>query len=90
MSLSLFASNFLDAEIFYCIIETLDQGRLYPNLEVPGLTCRQKSNPGEHQRKEPSRQLINSYSEHLHMSALTVENACYVAPPTVHVLHEHT
>jgi hypothetical protein len=30
---------------------------------------------GEHSRKEPFEQLVNSYSEYLHMSARTVENA---------------
>ncbi len=30
---------------------------------------------GEHSRKEPFEQLVNSYSEHLHMSAQSVENA---------------
>ncbi len=30
---------------------------------------------GEHSRKEPFEQLVNSYSEHLHMSARPVENA---------------
>jgi hypothetical protein len=53
------------------ILERLDQSHLYPNLEVPGLTCPgRESNPGlsEHSRKEPSRQLVNRYLEHLHMS----------------------
>ncbi len=45
------------------LIKRRDQGHLYPNLEVPGLTCLgQGSNPGrvgsEHSRKVPSRQLI--------------------------------
>jgi hypothetical protein len=31
---------------------------------------------GEHSRKEPFKQLVNSYLEHLHMSARPVENAC--------------
>jgi hypothetical protein len=45
-------------------IERLDQGHLYPNLEVPGLICPgRESNPGfqggsEHSRKEPSRHLV--------------------------------
>jgi hypothetical protein len=30
---------------------------------------------GKHCRKEPFEQLVNSYTEHLHMSARTVENA---------------
>jgi hypothetical protein len=30
---------------------------------------------GEHSRKEPFEQLVNSYSEHLHMSARPMENA---------------
>jgi hypothetical protein len=42
-----------------CTIERLDQGHLYPNLEVPGLTCPgRESNPGFPRGKEPSRQLI--------------------------------
>ncbi len=48
-------------------MERLDQGRIHPKLEVPGLTCPgRESNPvgGEHSRKEPSEQLVNSYSEH--------------------------
>jgi hypothetical protein len=30
---------------------------------------------GEHSRKEPSEQLVNSYSQHLHLSARPVQNA---------------
>jgi hypothetical protein len=30
---------------------------------------------GEHSRKEPFKQLVKNYSEHLHMSARPVENA---------------
>jgi hypothetical protein len=36
---------------------------------------------GEHSRKEPFEQLVNSYLEHLHMSAGPVENARDMAPP---------
>jgi hypothetical protein len=49
-------------------IERLDQGHLYFNLEVPG--SRPGIEPSEHSRKEPSRQLVISYSEHLHISPL--------------------
>ncbi len=60
-------------------IERLDQGHLHPKLEVPRLTrpCR-ISNPvphggsslekGELSSKETFEQLINIYSEHLHMT----------------------
>jgi hypothetical protein len=61
-------------------MERLDQGHLHPKLEVPGLTC--PCVGGEHSRKEPSRQLVNSYSELLHM-----------APPSAcgyMNIHEHT
>jgi hypothetical protein len=63
----------------YCIeLKRLDQGHLHPKLEDPGLTCPgwQLTSVGvEHSRKEPFEQLVNSYSEHLHMSARPVENA---------------
>ncbi len=36
---------------------------------------------GEHSRKVPFNQFVNSYSEHLHMSAQPVENAYSMAPP---------
>ncbi len=39
-----------------------------------------KNSRGEHSRKEPFEQLVNGYSEHLHMSVITVENACKMAP----------
>jgi len=63
--------NDKDVPNIYWSIERLDLSHLYPNLEVPGLTCPgRESNPGlsEHSRKEPSRQLVNRYLEHLHMS----------------------
>ncbi len=44
--------------------ERLDQSHLYPNLEVPGLTCPGREMPrvgSEHSRKEPSRQLVDGY-----------------------------
>ncbi len=46
----------------------------YPKLE----TCSgRESNPvgGEHSRKEPLEQLVNSYSEYLHISPQPVGNA---------------
>ncbi len=55
-------------------MKRLDQGHLHSKLEVPGLTCHgRESNPGfaplgEHSRKDPFEQLVNSYSERLHMS----------------------
>ncbi len=51
--------------------ERLDQGHLHPKLEVPGLTClSRESNPGgEHSRKEPFKQLVNSYSENIYIGA---------------------
>jgi hypothetical protein len=68
-------------------MERLEQGHLHPKLEVPGLTWPGREwNPGlrggRHSRKEPFKQLFNSYSEHLHMSPRH-------ASPPVHVLHEH-
>jgi hypothetical protein len=57
-------------------------GHLRPKLEVPGLTCPgRESNPGLQSgwqalyRKEPFEQRVYSYSEHLRMSARTVENS---------------
>jgi hypothetical protein len=54
-------------------MEILGQGYHHPKLEVPGLKCPDRElNPtfmvgGELSRKEPFEQLVNSYSEHLHM-----------------------
>jgi hypothetical protein len=53
-------------------MERLDQGLLHPKLEVPRLTCpgqdqRASMVGGEHSRKEPFKQLVNGYSEQLHM-----------------------
>ncbi len=68
-----FTSNRTD-HVGVTTIERLDQCHLYPNLEVPGLTCPgRESNPGPPRGKRsllksPSRQLVNSYSEHLHMN----------------------
>ncbi len=48
---------------------------------------------GKHSRKEPFKQLVNSYSEHLHMSARPVENARDITPPQCMCyikIHEHT
>ncbi len=66
--------------LWYCIIKRLDQGHLHPKLEVQGHVP--VGNPtlasavgGEHSGKEPFEQLVNNYSEHLHMSARPVENA---------------
>ncbi len=59
---------------FILALKRLDQGHLHSKLEVPGLTCLgRESNPnrtvgGEHSRKEPFEELVNRYSEHLHMS----------------------
>jgi hypothetical protein len=44
-------------------MKKLDKCQLHPKLEVPASTV-----GGEHSRKEPFEQLVNSYSEHLHMS----------------------
>jgi hypothetical protein len=45
----------------------LDQGHLLPKLEVTGLTFsgRESAVGGEHSRKEPLEQLVNSYLEQL-------------------------
>jgi hypothetical protein len=55
-------------------MERLDQGHLHPMLEVTGLTCvpagnrtRASAVGGEHSRKESFDQLVDGYSEHLHM-----------------------
>jgi hypothetical protein len=55
----------------------LDQGHLHPKLEVPGLKCPSWASTvgAKHYRKEQFEQLVNCYSEHLHMSARPVENA---------------
>ncbi len=72
------------------------QGHLHPKLQVPGLRFLwQEIELGlfggrrELYRKELMEQLVYSYLEHPHMSALLVENAWDIARP-VHVLHEHT
>ncbi len=70
-------------------MERLDQGQLHPKLEVPGLNVpagmrtRASCVGGEHSRKEQSRQLVNSYSELLHMSPRHGFSQCMW-------LHEHT
>ncbi len=52
--------------IYNIIGKRLDHGRLHPKLEVSGVTCLSwKSNLGLHGGKEPFKQLVNSYSEHL-------------------------
>ncbi len=56
----------------------------WPGIGEPG-----HRGGGEHSRKEPFKQLINSYLEHPHMSMRPVENARNMACP-VHVLHGHT
>ncbi len=79
--------------LYYILLyyERLDQGRLHPILEVPGLTCPGPVSAvgGEHSRKEPLEQLVNSFLEHLEISARPVINAPTWQPP-MHVLHEHT
>ncbi len=48
---------------------------------------------GEHSRKVPFEQLVNSYLEHLNMSVPQVENTSNVAPPPLHGyinIHENT
>ncbi len=64
-------------------MKRLDQGHLHPKLKAPGLTCpglagnrtQAPTGRGKHSRKEPFVQLVNSYSEHLHMSVRPVKNA---------------
>ncbi len=54
----------IQASSVWGIMKRRDQGHLYPELEVPRLTCpSRESNPGlamggEHSRKEPFEQLI--------------------------------
>ncbi len=62
-------------------MKRLDQAVLRPKLEVPRLTCLGRESSlastvgGKHFRKEPFEQLVNCYSEHLHMSTWTLKNA---------------
>jgi hypothetical protein len=51
-------------------MKRLHQGHLHPNLEVPRLhvSAGNRTGPPWHSRKEPLDQLVNSYSEQLHMS----------------------
>jgi hypothetical protein len=58
-------------------------------MSRPGIKPMDSTVGGKHSRKEPFEQLVNSYSEHLHITVRQVENACDMAPP-VHVLDEHT
>ncbi len=57
-----------------------DEGHLNPKLEVPRLTCLGRESKlgsvvgGKHSGKELFEQLINSYSEYLHMSP----RQCYI------------
>jgi hypothetical protein len=80
------------------LCQGLDQDHLHPKLEVPRLTCpRRKLNlasavEGKHSRKDPFKQLFNSYSEHQHMSKKACDNI-FVSlsvpdpdPPDPHVL----
>ncbi len=70
--------------IYNIIGKRLEHRRLHPKLEVTGVTCLSwKSNLGLHGGKEPFKQLVNSYSEHLHMSLQQVENVHNMAPPSV-------
>jgi hypothetical protein len=61
-------------------MKRLDQDHLHYKLEVPRLTSvwnrtRAFAVGGKHSSKELFEQRVNSYSEHLHMSARPVENA---------------
>ncbi len=64
-------------------MKRLDQGHLYPELEVPGLT----SQPGI--KHEPLEQLVNSYSEHLHMSATSGECSRPGSPKCMCYMNTH-
>ncbi len=62
----------------------LDQGHLHPKLPKtdmsrPGIKA---GPPWWKVRKELSKQLVNSYSENLHMNAQPLENALDMAPPS--------
>jgi hypothetical protein len=72
-------------------MKRLDQDHPHPKLVVPGLTCPgRESNPGLHggrrALKEPFEQLVNSYSEQLHMSARPEGNARDKIMKTIHNL----
>jgi hypothetical protein len=54
-------------------MKRLDQGHLHSKLDIS--RTRASAVGGEHSRKKPFTQLVNSYSEHLHMSVQPVENA---------------
>ncbi len=62
-------------------MKSLNQGHLHPKLEVPRLTCPSRDGTqasalgGIHSRKDPFKQLVDSYLEQLHMSTQPVENA---------------
>jgi hypothetical protein len=62
-------------------MENLDQGHLYPKLEVPGLTC--PASEASNLEKSHPNSLHNSYSELLHMSLQHDSPQCMW-------LHEHT
>ncbi len=65
-------------------MKRLDQGHLHSKLEVPGLSrpgIEHEHSGGNHSRKNRYEKLVNSYSEHLHMSAKPEENARDMAPP---------
>jgi hypothetical protein len=86
--------HFVAVPFEYQLMKRLDQGHLHPKLEVLGLTCPSRNQTqaskvvGKHSRKGPFKQLVNSYTEHLHMSTRPVENTLDMAFPK-HVLHEH-
>jgi hypothetical protein len=69
-------------------MKRLEPGHLRPKLQVPEPTCpgRERTQAsavgGEHSKKEPFEQLVNSYSEHLHMSVGPVEHARDMVPPS--------
>ncbi len=78
----------------YGTIKRLDQGHLHPTLEVLGLMSRPgielgplRSVGGAHPRKKPFEQLVNSYSEHLHMSPRHGSPQC-MSYMNIHEMHK--
>jgi hypothetical protein len=77
-------------------MKRLALGHFHNKLEVPRLTCPgQESNPVLYSgrrtlKKEPFEQLINNYSEDLHMSVRPIEDACDSSKvPTLKDDHEN-